>query len=484
MPRLPPLPESRPAETDAAAIPVGALSASRIGPAPSLRVKSPRPPGIAPPGIGRWLLLILTVPVLGEVLAMAIGAARIDAMLCLIVVETVAGLAVALVWRQDLGRLQRVASGLPTPPPLLPEIDRIAVGLAQAAESARAEQARLAGLLRMEEAITERLPEPLILVSADGTVQRANQAARYSLGEDSAAVLRHPLLRGAIDKALSTGEPQAADLFFAAPVPREIHATVTPMDAGLFLGRQASVLLVDHTRERAVERMRADFVANASHELRTPLASLIGFVETLQGPARDDGPARERFLEIMAREAARMNRLIDDLLSLSRIEISEHQPPQGRIDFGQLVPRTLAGFEQRIADRRVRLDLTLPDLPLIPGDTDQMAQVLSNLLDNALKYGRERGCITLSVTEVAGSPWPSRPGIVVSVGDDGAGIPRVHIPRLTERFYRVDKGRSRAIGGTGLGLAIVKHIVNRHRGQLVITSEEGQGSRFCVWLPR
>jgi len=436
------------------------------------------------PGISRWLLLILTVPILGGVLLVATGLARADAMLCLILAEILAALALALVWRADLERLRRIAVGLPTPPPRLPEIDRIAGSVAQATETARTEQARLGGLLRMEEAITERLPEPLILVSADGTVQRANEAARHRLGEDSAAVLRHPLLRGAIDKALSTGEPQAADLFFAAPVPREIHATVTPMDAGLFHGRQASVLLVDHTRERAVERMRADFVANASHELRTPLASLIGFVETLQGPARDDGPARERFLDIMAREAARMNRLIDDLLSLSRIEISEHQPPQGRIDFGQLVPRTLAGFEQRIADRRVRLDLTLPDLPLIAGDADQMAQVLSNLLDNALKYGREQGSITLSVSEVAGAPWPSRPGIVLSVGDDGAGIPRAHIPRLTERFYRVDKGRSRAIGGTGLGLAIVKHIVNRHRGQLIITSEEGQGSRFCVWLPR
>jgi two-component system phosphate regulon sensor histidine kinase PhoR len=413
-----------------------------------------------------------------------IGAARADAVLGLVVAELLAALAVALVWRQDLERLRRVAAGLPTPPPRLPEIDRIAGSLAQAAESSRLEQARLIGLLRIEEAITERLPEPLILMSADGTVQRANEAARHSLGEDSAAVLRHPLLRGAIDKALSTGEPQAADLFFAAPVPREIHATVTPMDNGLFHGRQASVLLVDHTRERAVERMRADFVANASHELRTPLASLIGFVETLQGPARDDGPARERFLEIMAREAARMNRLIDDLLSLSRIEITEHQPPQGRIDFGLLVPRTLAGFEQRIADRCVRLHLTLPDMPLIPGDADQMAQVLSNLLDNALKYGREHGCITVSVMEVAGAPWPSRPGVVLTVGDDGAGISRVHIPRLTERFYRVDKGRSRAIGGTGLGLAIVKHIVNRHRGQLVITSEEGHGSRFSVWLPR
>jgi two-component system, OmpR family, phosphate regulon sensor histidine kinase PhoR len=436
------------------------------------------------PGIGRWMMLILTVPVSGDVILALAGAARGDAMLCLIAVESLAAFAVALLWRQDLERLQRIATGLPTDPPRLPEVDRIGTIFGQASESAKTDLARLDGLLKAEKAITELLPEPLILVSADGIVQRANEAARQSLGDDAGAVLRHPLLRGAIDKALATGEPQAADLLFAAPVPREIHATVTPMDSGLFDGGQASILLVDHTRERAVERMRADFVANASHELRTPLASLIGFVETLQGPAKDDLPARERFLDIMAREAARMNRLIDDLLSLSRIELSEHQPPQGRIDFGQLIPRIVAGFEPRIAARRVRLDLTLPELRPVPGDTDQLAQVLSNLLDNALKYGREGGTITLSVETVAGAPWPSRPGIVISVRDDGAGIPRAHIPRLTERFYRVDKGRSRAIGGTGLGLAIVKHIVNRHRGHLAISSEEGQGARFSVWLPR
>lgn len=436
------------------------------------------------PGLGRWMLLILGVPILGQVIMLLAGAARADATLSLITIELLAGFVVALIWRQDLERLQRIAKGQPTDPPRLPEVDRVGIILGQRTESAKAEVARVNALLKAEQVIIELLPEPLLLVSADGIVQRANEAARLSLGDDSAAVLRHPLLRGAIDKALASREPQAADLLFAAPVPREIHATVTPLDDGLFDGGQVSILLIDHTRERAIERMRADFVANASHELRTPLASLIGFVETLQGPAKDDVPARERFLDIMAREAARMNRLIDDLLSLSRIELSEHQPPQGRFDVSQLVQRIVAGFEPRIAARQVQLHLTLPDLPPIPGDGDQMAQVLSNLLDNALKYGREGGSVTLTVEAVAGAPWPSRPGLVLSVGDDGAGIPRAHIPRLTERFYRVDKGRSRAIGGTGLGLAIVKHIVNRHRGQLVITSEEGQGSRFSVWLPR
>lgn len=435
-------------------------------------------------GISRWMFLILAVPLIGQIIMVWVGEARGDATLVLILVEILVAFVAAALWRQDLDRLHRIITGLPTNPPRLPEIDRLGSYLGQSKGEAQGRAAQLENALRAEKTIIEHLPEPLLLVTADGAVQRLNEAARQSLGEDIAAVLRHPLLRGAIDKALASGEPQAADLLFAAPVPREIHATVTPLDAGLFEQSLATILLVDHTRERAVERMRADFVANASHELRTPLASLIGFVETLQGPAKDDPQARERFLEIMAQQAARMNRLIDDLLSLSRIELSEHQSPQGKIDLTQLVQRTVAGFEPRILERGVTLDLSLAELPPVPGDVDQMAQVLANLLDNALKYGREQGRVTLSVEPVEGAPWPGRPGVVVTVGDDGVGIPRAHLPRLTERFYRVDKGRSRAVGGTGLGLAIVKHIVNRHRGQLVITSKEGEGSRFCVWLPR
>lgn len=436
------------------------------------------------PGLGRWMLLILVVPVVGQLLMVLAGAAPWDVIAILILVEILAAMLVAFLWRQDLERLRRVVTGEPTEPPRLPEIERVGTFLGQAVFKRQERLAQLESQLAAERAIIEHLPEPLLLVTADGVVQRTNEAAQRSLAEDTAAVLRHPLLRGAVDRALATQTPQAADLLFAAPVTREIHAMVTPLDAGLFEERHVSVLLVDHTRERAVERMRADFVANASHELRTPLASLIGFVETLQGPAKDDAPARERFLEIMAQQAARMNRLIDDLLSLSRIELSEHQPPQGKIQFNELIERTLAAFEPRIVARGVRLDLRLEDLPPVPGDMDQMAQVLSNLFDNALKYGRENGCITLTVEAVAGMPWPSRPGVVMAVADDGAGIPKTHLPRLTERFYRVDKGRSRAVGGTGLGLAIVKHIVNRHRGQLIITSEEGQGTRFSVWLPR
>jgi two-component system phosphate regulon sensor histidine kinase PhoR len=244
------------------------------------------------------------------------------------------------------------------------------------------------------------------------------------------------------------------------------------------------LVLSDRTRERAVERTRADFVANASHELRTPLASLVGFIDTLRGPARDDEAARTRFLDIMAEQAARMNRLIDDLLSLSRIELTEHQPPAKRVDLFDAVTRMLAAFEIRIRERGVTMCLDADEnVPDVLGDGDQLEQVLQNLLDNALKYGREGGTVTVSLRRAAGEKWPARPGLVLSVSDDGPGIPKAQLPRLTERFYRVDSSRSRSIGGTGLGLAIAKHVVNRHRGILMIESEEGQGATFSVWLP-
>jgi two-component system phosphate regulon sensor histidine kinase PhoR len=275
-----------------------------------------------------------------------------------------------------------------------------------------------------------------------------------------------------------------AEITLPAPVARELLATVVPMDPPLADGGRAVVVLSDRTRERAVERMRADFIANASHELRTPLASLMGFIDTLRGPAADDPPAQQRFLAIMAEQAARMNRLIDDLLSLSRIELTEHQAPAGRVDLVALLHDVIAGFEPRLTERGVTLDLVLADaLPAALGDADQVLQVAQNLLDNAVKYGREGGVVRLAAEPASGHRWPARPGVVVTVIDQGPGIPREHLPRLTERFYRVDAGRSRAVGGTGLGLAIVKHIVNRHRGQLVIESEPGVGTTVTVWLP-
>jgi len=258
------------------------------------------------------------------------------------------------------------------------------------------------------------------------------------------------------------------------------------MDPPLADGGRAVLVVSDRTRERALQRTRADFVANASHELRTPLASLIGFVDTLRGPAADDPPAQQRFLGIMAEQGARMNRLIDDLLSLSRIELMENQPPSDRLDLPSLVTSMVAGFKPNLQDRSVHLETHIgKNLPPVAGDADQIVQVLQNLFDNAVKYGREGGTVRLEVQPAPkGGRWPSRPGVLMTVSDQGQGIPREHLPRLTERFYRVDKGRSQAAGGTGLGLAIVKHIVNRHRGQLAIDSEEGAGTTVSVWLPQ
>jgi two-component system, OmpR family, phosphate regulon sensor histidine kinase PhoR len=409
----------------------------------------------------------------------------------IVVVVASAG-AFALVWARDLDLLinavRRIAADEPggvveaDNPVLMPALGREMERLSRWLASRRALQAQHR---RADTLILERLPDPVIVLALDRSVRRTNAAARSAFGDDLPAVLRHPGVRGAIDRALSTNLPQSIEVGLRAPVPRDLYATVVPMDPPLADGGQALVVLSDRSRERVIERMRADFVANVSHELRTPLASLIGFVETLRGPAADDPPAQQRFLEIMAEQGARMNRLIDDLLSLSRIELTEHQPPPEALDLTGLVQRMVAGFEPRLAERRVQLALRIEaELPVVAGDADQMAQVLQNLLDNGLKYGRDGGVLTLEVALAQpGNRWPGRRGIVLTVADQGAGIAREHLPRLTERFYRADKGRSRAVGGTGLGLAIVKHIVNRHRGQLLIESEEGKGTTVSIWLP-
>jgi two-component system phosphate regulon sensor histidine kinase PhoR len=242
------------------------------------------------------------------------------------------------------------------------------------------------------------------------------------------------------------------------------------------------------TAERRSEEMRADFVANASHELRTPLASLLGFIETLRGPARDDADARERFLGIMHGEAQRMSRLVSDLLSLSRIELREHEIPSGSVEVATLVESVAQAYELTAARRSIKLALNLATgLPPVAGDADELKQLLHNLVENAIKYGREGGTVTLAgyvpQTLPASYPRGDTGTVAIAVRDQGEGIAREHLPRLTERFYRVDPGRSKSIGGTGLGLAIVKHIVNRHRGALTIDSEQGVGSVFTVFLP-
>jgi two-component system phosphate regulon sensor histidine kinase PhoR len=438
-----------------------------------------------------WLvtLCIAIVPVGGLAALVALDKADAGAAALLAVLVALSALIAARLWArgqaQMIERVRRAGDGVSGPPPgfgpnaaLAREVDRLARSLAGQAE-------RISRQLSTEEAIVDTLPDPLIVLAPDRSILRANAAARAAYGSELLAVLRHPELRGAIDRMLAKGTPQVADLMLPVPVEQEVHATVFALGPAQPGATRIAAVLSDRTRERALERMRADFVANASHELRTPLASLIGFIDTLRGPAADDPPAQARFLQIMAEQAGRMNRLIDDLLSLSRIELTEHQPPIGQVGLADLVRWVAASFEPQVTARGLHVALALePEPPAVPGDEDQLAQVLHNLLENAVKYGREGGTVRVAAAVVPpGGRWPARAGVTLAVSDDGHGIAAEHLPRLTERFYRVDRGRSRAVGGTGLGLAIVKHIVNRHRGQLAIDSTEGEGSTFTVWLP-
>ena len=398
----------------------------------------------------------------------------------------------AVVWVADLARLAPLllADEAAAGPRLWPQ-RRVSTEILRQTTATRAERTHAEQQAQAALRIVDILPDPLVVLAADRSVLRANRAAQAALGADLSAVLRHPSLRGAIDRVRpqrDAAEPghtmETVALLLPAPVPRDLQATVIDLGDGAGDGGRYALVLADRTEARAVERMRADFVANASHELRTPLASLIGFIDTLRGPAADDFPAQQRFLGIMAEQAARMSRLIDDLLSLSRIELTEHLAPSDRVDVAELIARSLSFFEPRRAAAGVTIVQDIATgIPPVPADADQLEQVLSNLLDNALKYGRPGGTIHVSLRLAGAGRWPPRPALVMAVRDEGQGIARQHLPRLTERFYRVDRGRSRAAGGTGLGLAIVKHIVSRHRGQLHVDSEEGVGTTFSIWLP-
>jgi two-component system phosphate regulon sensor histidine kinase PhoR len=239
----------------------------------------------------------------------------------------------------------------------------------------------------------------------------------------------------------------------------------------------------DQTPLRRVEEMRADFVANASHELRTPLAALSGFIDTLQGSAKNDAKTRERFLGIMQSQASRMARLIDDLLSLSRVELSAHVRPDTLVDLVPIIRQVMDGLEPLARERQVAIDLELPQTQaVIAGDREELLRLFENLIENALKYGASGGKVMLSL--MSAMSGEGMPEVRVMVRDFGPGIAPEHLPRLTERFYRVDVGDSRAQGGTGLGLSLVKHIVNRHRGRLLIDSAPNEGAAFTACFPQ
>lgn len=456
------------------------------------------------PRPGPWLratLVVSAAPGMALLLLIVSGAVAPRPGLAALIATLAGAAVVARIWLGSLGRLARQiraasnGDGVPElTTPLLPSVQEVADGVTRLARHLAERGALVEHLRRADAAILEALPDPLLVLAADRSVLRTNRAAREMLGArqaeprgtsaappDAAALLRHPALAEALDRTLSTATPATTDLVLPVPVQREMAVQAIPLDPPLADGGRIILLLSDRTRERAVERMRADFVANASHELRTPLASLIGFIETLRGPAADDPAAQQRFLQIMAEQSDRMRRLIDDLLGLSRIELTEHQAPSGRAEVALVARAEADAMAPILAGRNATLALDLTDATAEPADSDQVAQIIRNLLDNAIRHGREGGTIRLHVAP-AHAP-DGRAGVSLSVTDDGPGIPRDHIPRLTERFYRVDKGRARNAGGTGLGLAIVKHIVNRHRGTLGIDSTEGSGTTFRVWLP-
>jgi two-component system phosphate regulon sensor histidine kinase PhoR len=335
------------------------------------------------------------------------------------------------------------------------------------------------------EAVVSGLPDAVVALDRRGVVVASNAAAQavapaLTRGVPLSFALRIADLTEAVRRAVDTGETQRVEFFEKVPADRWTEAFIVPVAlAEAIAGRRDLVFVTLHdlTRIKQVEEMRADFVANASHELRTPLASLSGFIETLQGSAKNDPQARERFLDIMKAQANRMARLIDDLLSLSRIELKAHVQPGTQVDLAPIVRQVADGLQTLARDRGVEVKIDLPPEPLmVRADRDELIRVFENLVENALKYGASGKRIDIGLS-------PGDNEALVAVRDYGPGIAPEHLPRLTERFYRVDVAESRAQGGTGLGLALVKHILHRHRGRLNIDSAPGKGATFTVRLP-
>ena len=339
------------------------------------------------------------------------------------------------------------------------------------------------------------LPDPCFVVDYRGTTQYVNSAAQkrfgtIAIGDPLSFRIRAPSLLEALDRVASGGVTEVIDWTEKVPVELWLEAHIAPLwtaaKAGSVTtkGRSGLILVVirDLTETRRIERMRADFVANASHELRTPLASLTGFIETIQGPAKDDPQAQAQFLGIMLDQAERMRRLIDDLLSLSRIEMKVHVQPEEIVDLGLIMRHSVETLAPLAKELGVTFNVSIPEEPIdIHGANDELVQVFSNLIENGLKYGSSGGKV--DVTCRLDTDSSETPHWIAEVRDYGPGIDPEHLPRLTERFYRVDVVTSRQMKGTGLGLAIVKHILTRHRARLEVESVPGEGACFRVHVP-
>lgn len=338
--------------------------------------------------------------------------------------------------------------------------------------------------------ILNAIREPIILLTRDRRIAFANEMSEKLFGPDLTGrdlvrAIRHPGALECVDKVLAGSNREEATIVLPVPVRTTYRARASRLSGDGEDSAQAVLSLHDISHVVEAEQMRVEFVANVSHELRSPLTALSGFIETLKGSARNDAKAREKFLDIMWEEAERMKRLIEDLLSLSTVEVREHVRPEGQVDIQGCSSRVIELLSPKAKERGITIRLVADDdLGPVPGDEDELTEVIQNLVENSVKYARRDSEIRVELHAVDKVPGIRGEALCVAVSDESEGIAEEHIPRLTERFYRVDKSRSRAQGGTGLGLAIVKHIVNRHRGRLSITSEEGKGSTFTVHLPR
>lgn len=356
--------------------------------------------------------------------------------------------------------------------------------------------------------LLEALPDPALLVGADNRIVTSNSPARRQLqfearGQFLTAILRHPDVLEAAQAAVREGATSAVEYESSGQAGRQLRCYVAPVNWGP--DRAALLVFHDQTAQISTERLRSDFLANASHELRTPLASLTLLIETIAGPARDDPKERDRFLAMMQVQAERMRRLIDDLLSLSRIELDEHVPPSDRADLAAVSREVVDALFGVAEERGVKLELAAAAPVPVVGERFQLAQVVQNLVDNAMKYTPRGGTVRIDVgaggdrdetAAMSGRRWEEAgrfafltpaPAANLSyaflrVEDCGPGIERHFLPRLGERFFRVERELGNERGGTGLGLAIVKHIVNRHRGGFLVESQPGKGSAFAVYL--
>ncbi len=357
--------------------------------------------------------------------------------------------------------------------------------------------------------LLEALPDPALLVDTHGRVVGSNVAARRAMqfearGQYLTSILRHPDVLEAVQTAVQDGVTRAVEYETSTQGTRHTRCYVAPVTWGA--DRAAMLVFHDQSAKISTERMRADFLANASHELRTPLASLTLLIETIAGPARDNSEERDRFLAMMQVQADRMRRLIADLLSLSRIELDEHVPPSDRADFTAVAREVVDALKPVADERGVRIELQAPQAPLnVVGERFQLAQVVQNLVDNAIKYTPKDGVVRVIMDRggdredtavLAGRRWEeagraalltpaaiaNRSYAYIRVEDCGPGVDRHFLPRLGERFFRVERELGNERGGTGLGLAIVKHIVNRHRGGLLVESQPGKGSAFAAYV--